>query len=151
MKKENNAKAIIIENKRAYFDYFVDEKLECGISLRGNEVKSILSGMATLKGAWCTIQNGELVIRGLHITKWDTANNFDVNEDRERVLLAHKKEIRKLADEIKLKGVTLIPTKMYFSSGRCKVEVGVCRGKHNYDKRQSLKKKDMERDIARQQ
>ena len=138
-----------IENKKAYHDYFVDETLECGVALRGNEVKSIQSGKASIKEAWCSVQNGNLVIRGMHITKWSTANDFDVDEDRERQLLAHKREIIKLADKIKLEGVTLIPLKVYFVKNKCKILVGVCRGKHNYDKREAIKDKQVKRDIGR--
>lgn len=140
-----------IENKKAYHDYFVDEKIECGISLRGNEVKSIRSGMCNIKEAWCQIQDNELVIRGMHISRWNTSNMFDVDEDRERQLLAHKREILKLKQRVQEKGVTLIPLKVYFTSrGKCKVEIGVCRGKHNYDKRQDLKDKQIKRDIERE-
>lgn len=138
-----------ITNKKAYHDYFVDETVECGISLRGNEVKSIRSSMCSIKEAWCRVQNGELVIRGMHITKWSTANLFDIDEDRERVLLAHKKEIRALDEKAKETGVSLIPLKIYFSNGKCKVLVGVCRGKKLYDKREALKEAQAKRDINR--
>lgn len=140
-----------IENKKAYHDYFFDEKIECGISLRGNEVKSIRNGMCNIKEAWCQIQDNNLVIRGMHISRWNTSNMFDVDENRERQLLAHKREILKLKQRVQEKGVTLIPLKVYFTSrGKCKVEVGVCRGKHNYDKRQDLKDKQIKRDIERE-
>lgn len=140
-----------IENKKAYHDYFVDEKIECGISLRGNEVKSIRNGMCNIKEAWCQIQDNDLVIRGMHISRWNTSNMFDVDENRERQLLAHKREILKLKQRVQEKGVTLIPLKVYFTSrGKCKVEIGVCRGKHNYDKRQDLKDKQIKRDIERE-
>lgn len=140
-----------IENKKAYHDYFVDEKIECGISLRGNEVKSIRNGMCNIKEAWCQIQDNNLVIRGMHIPRWNTSNMFDVDENRERQLLAHKREILKLKQRVQEKGVTLIPLKVYFTSrGKCKVEIGVCRGKHNYDKRQDLKDKQIKRDIERE-
>lgn len=140
-----------IENKKAHHDYFVDEKIECGISLRGNEVKSIRSGMCNIKEAWCQIQDNDLVIRGMHISRWNTSNMFDVDENRERQLLAHKREILKLKQRVQEKGVTLIPLKVYFTSrGKCKVEIGVCRGKHNYDKRQDLKDKQIKRDIERE-
>lgn len=140
-----------IENKKVYHDYFVDEKIECGISLRGNEVKSIRNGMCNIKEAWCQIQDNNLVIRGMHISRWNTSNMFDVDENRERQLLAHKREILKLKQRVQEKGVTLIPLKVYFTSrGKCKVEIGVCRGKHNYDKRQDLKDKQIKRDIERE-
>ena len=148
--EERQRKEMNIENKKAYHDYFVDEKIECGISLRGNEVKSIRQGSCNIKEAWCQIQDNNLVIRGMHISKWNTANMFDVDERRERQLLVHKSEISKLKQMVQEKGVTLIPLKVYFSSnGKCKVLVGVCRGKHNYDKRQDLKDKQIKRDIDR--
>lgn len=139
-----------ISNKKAYHDYFVDTTLECGISLRGNEVKSIRDGKCNIKEAWVQVQGRNLVIRGMHISKWGTSNVFDVDENRERQLLAHKGEIAKLADLVSQQGVTLIPLKVYFSDkGKCKVLVGVCRGKHNYDKRATLKEKQVKRDIDR--
>ena len=139
-----------IENKKAYHDYFVDETLECGISLRGNEVKSIRDGKCNIKESWVSVQGGNLVIRGMHISKWDTANSFDVDEYRERQLLAHKKEVAKLSESVSQQGITLIPLKVYFTSkGKCKVLIGVCKGKHNYDKRESLKEKQVKRDIDR--
>lgn len=139
-----------ITNKKAYHDYFVDETLECGISLRGNEVKSIRDGKCNIKEAWIRVQNGNLVIRGMHISKWGTANDFDIDETRERQLLAHKSEIRKLDAKVAQTGVTLVPLKVYFSNGKCKVLVGVCRGKHTYDKRESLKERDVKREIRRE-
>lgn len=143
------SKTATIENKKAYHDYFVDETIECGISLRGNEVKSIRAGKASIKESWCRVQNNQLVIRGMHISQWDTANSYDVDEDRERVLLAHKKEIIKLGDVVQQDGVSLIPLKIYFINGKCKVLLGVCRGKHNYDKRETLKNRQVKRDIDR--
>ena len=139
-----------IENKKAYHDYFVTETLECGIALKGNEVKSIREGHVSIKESWCQIQNGNLVIRGMHISKWATANTFDVDEDRERVLLAHKSEISKLEEKVSLDGITIIPLKIYFKNGKCKVLIGVCKGKHNYDKRESLKERDTKREINRE-
>lgn len=139
-----------IENKKAYHDYFVDDTLECGIALWGNEVKSIREGKCSIKEAWVRVQDGNLVLRGMHIAKWDTANVFDVDEVRERRLLAHKKEIRKLDALVAQKGVTLIPLKIYFKNGKAKLLLGVCRGKRNYDKRQTLKERQVKRDIDRE-
>ena len=143
------SKTATIENKKAYHDYFVDETIECGISLRGNEVKSIRAGKASIKESWCRVQNNQLVIRCMHISQWDTSNSYDVDEDRERVLLAHKKEIIKLGDVVQQDGVSLIPLKVYFVNGKCKVLLGVCKGKHNYDKRETLKNRQIKRDINR--
>ena len=140
----------MIENKKAYHDYFVEETLECGIELRGNEVKSIRAGKCSIKEAWVSIQNNELFLRGCHISKYETSNLFDIDENREKRLLAHKKEIQKLAHFLQDNGNTLIPLKLYFTNnGKCKILVGLCKGKHNYDKRESLKQKDMNRQIDR--
>ena len=138
-----------IKNKKAYHDYFVDETLECGISLHGNEVKSICNGNANINEAWISIQDGNLVIRNMFVAKWETANAFDVDERRERQLLAHKCEINKLAGQVAEKGVTIIPLKIYFTKSKCKVLIGIARGKHNYDKRNDLRDKQVKRDIDR--
>lgn len=138
-----------IENRKARHDYFIEDTLECGISLRGNEVKSIINGKANINDAWITIQNGNLVIRNMLISKYETANMFDVDERRERQLLAHKKEIMQLHEKISQKGMTLIPLKIYFSGSKCKLLIGVAKGKHNYDKRNTLKERQINRDIDR--
>lgn len=139
-----------IVNKKAYHDYFVEDTLECGIALRGNEVKSIREGKCSIKEAWVQVQNGNLVLRGMHITKWITSNNYDIDENREKQLLAHKKEIYSIESKVSEQGVTVIPLKVYFTNrGHCKVLIGVCKGKHNYDKRQALKDKQTKRDINR--
>lgn len=137
-----------IENRKAKYDYFIDETLECGIELRGNEVKSIRSGKASIKEAWVSIENGEMVIKQMHITPWETSNRYDVSEVRERKLLAHKAEIRKLSRAVQRDGYTLVPLKVYFSdNGKCKVLVGLCKGKKNYDKREAQKERDIKRSI----
>ena len=139
-----------IQNKQVLHEYRVLEKIECGIVLRGNEVKSIRAGKANLKGSWCTIQNNELVLRGLHISAWGTSNKFDIDEDRERKLLVHKKEINKLIGLLKTEGITLIPIEIYFNKqNKCKVLMGVCKGLKTYDKRENLKKKQVAKDIER--
>ena len=138
-----------IQNKKAYHDYQVIDTLECGISLRGNEVKSIIAGKASIKEAWCSIQNNQLVIRGMHITPWHTANTFDVDETRERVLLAHKSEIRKLLAMKQQDGITIIPLSVTYKNNHIKVNVGICKGKKLYDKRQDLKERQTKRDIER--
>ena len=133
-----------LKNKKAYHDYFVDSSLEVGLCLRGNEVKSIRAGKCNIKGAWATIQNNELVLRGMHIHKWETSNVFDVDEDREIKLLAHKREISKLVGLIKQKGYSLIPISMYFKGNFVKIELGIGKGKKLYDKRRDIAKKDAE-------
>lgn len=142
--------SVEIKNKKAYYDYFVEETLECGIVLHGNEVKSIRAGHCNIKEAWVQVQDETLVVRGMHISGYQTSNRFDINEDRERCLLAHKREILKLKERIKETGYTLLPLKVYFTRGKCKVLVGLCKGKKLYDKRQSLKEKQIERDINRE-
>lgn len=137
-----------IENRKAKYDYFIEETLECGIELRGNEVKSIRSGKASIKEAWVSVESGEMVIKQMHITPWETSNRYDVSEIRERKLLAHKAEIRKLSRAVQRDGYTLVPLKVYFSdNGKCKVLVGLCKGKKNYDKREAQKERDIKRSI----
>lgn len=137
-----------IENRKAKYDYFIEETLECGIELRGNEVKSIRSGKASIKEAWVSVENGEMVIKQMHITPWETSNRYDVSEVRERKLLAHKAEIRKLSRAVQRDGYTLVPLKVYSSdNGKCKVLVGLCKGKKNYDKREAQKERDIKRSI----
>lgn len=141
---------IVVENRKAKHNYNILSTLECGICLKGNEVKSIRSGKAQLSEAYICIENNELIMRNCHISKWDTANDFDTEERRDRKLLAHKREIEKLESQVKLDGITLIPLKLYFAkNNKCKVEVAVCRGKHLYDKRQTEKEKTVRRDIER--
>lgn len=139
----------IIENRKSRFDYEFISELECGISLWGNEVKSIENGMCNLKDSWVAIQCGQLVLRGLYIAKWETSNLFDVDERRERVLLAHKSEIRKLEQKVKQDGFTLIPKRIYKRNGKYKVLVGLAKGKHSYDKRESIKARDIQREVER--
>lgn len=137
-----------IENRKAKYDYFIEETLECGIELRGNEVKSIRSGKASIKEAWVSVESREMVIKQMRITPWETSNRYDVSEVRERKLLAHKAEIRKLSRAVQRDRYTLVPLKVYFSdNGKCKVLVGLCKGKKNYDKREAQKERDIKRSI----
>lgn len=150
IKKKSEFKNIIIENRQARHEYFVDDTMECGISLVGNEVKSIRAGMANLKTSWVDIQEGEMYLKGMHVSAWETANKFDIDENRDRKLLVHKKEIRQLSEKIKQAGKTLVPLKVYFNDrGKCKVLVGICTGKKLYDKRQTAKEASMKRDALR--
>ena len=143
-------KSITIENRSARHEYFIEDTLECGIELRGNEVKSIREGKASIKEAWVAVENGELFIKQMHITQWKTANQYDVDEKRDKKLLAHKNEINKLGIRVKQDGYTLIPLKIYFNDrGKCKVLLGVCKGKHLYDKRQANKEKTTKREMDR--
>lgn len=150
IKKKSEFKNIIIENRQARHEYFVDDMIECGISLVGNEVKSIRAGMANLKTSWVDIQEGEMYLKGMHVSAWETTNKFDIDENRDRKLLVHKKEIRQLSEKIKQAGKTLVPLKVYFNDrGKCKVLVGICTGKKLYDKRQTAKEASMKRDALR--
>ena len=139
----------IAENRKARHDYFVLEALETGIELVGTEVKSIRTGSVNLKDSWVDIVNGELMVLGMHISPYEKGNIFNRDPVRPRRLLAHKKEIRRLAAEIKQNGLTLIPLKLYFKGSRVKVTVGLCRGKKLYDKRESAARRDAKREIDR--
>lgn len=141
---------VCIENRKAKYNYFIEETLECGIELLGNEIKSIRLGQATIVDSWVSLDNGELFIKKMHVTPWSTANRYDIDEDRDKKLLAHKSEIRSLESKLQNVGYTLIPLKVYVNNdGRCKVLIGLAKGKHNYDKRQTLKENQMNRDIER--
>lgn len=148
-KMTKDRKTPTIENRKAHYDYYVEETLECGIELHGNEVKSIRDGKASIKESWVTIENGELFIKQMHISAWETANKFDVDENRVRKLLAHKSEIREIDRKVQRDGYTLVPLKVYFVNGRAKALIGLCKGKHNYDKRAVEKERQAKKDIDR--
>ena len=142
---------LIANNKKAYFDYFVLDKYECGIELFGTEVKSIRMGQCSIKEAWVRIDNKlEVYIMGMHINPYERGNIFNKDPLRVRKLLLHKIEIRKLSSKLNEKGLTLVPLQVYLKSGSVKVELGLCQGKKNYDKRDTLKAKDSKREIARE-
>lgn len=137
-------------NKKAYHDYFVEETYEAGIVLTGTEIKSIRLGKVSIKEAYAKIINGEVIVLGMNISPYEQGNRFNADPLRERKLLLHKHEIRKLIGYTTQKGLTLIPLKLYINEdGRAKVELGVCRGKKNYDKREAIAKKDAARDMER--
>lgn len=140
----------IASNKKAYHDYFVEETYECGVVLTGTEVKSIRENGLSLKESFATIRGGEVWLNGVHIKPYSHGNINNVEPDRSRKLLLHRKQIRYLQNRLKEQGFTLIPTKVYFSrDNRVKVELGLCRGKKQYDKRATIANKDAQRDIAR--
>ena len=147
-KKQSNGK-IIAQNNKAWHDYFVDDKYEAGIALFGTEVKSIRSGGVNLKDSYCTIRNGELYVVGMHISPYEKGNIFNRDPLREKKLLMHKKEILKLGGLVSQKGYTLVPLSLYFSKSNVKVEVGLCRGKKLYDKRDAEAAKETSREIDR--
>jgi SsrA-binding protein len=139
-----------ISNRRAVHDYFISAKLECGIALVGSEVKSLRDGKAQLQDAYARIENGELYLYGAHIDPYEKAAlAYNHDPRRTRKLLAHRREIKKLEGETSIKGTTLIPLAIYFKNGRAKVEIGVGRGKQQHDKREAIRKKEMDRDIRR--
>ena len=140
----------IATNKKAYHDYFVDETFETGIELTGTEVKSLRQNKAALRDSFATVRNGEVWLHGVHISPYSHGNRANVDPDRKRKLLLHKKEIRYLIGKTKEKGFTLVPLKLYFSErNMVKVELGLARGKKNYDKRDTIAKKDQQRDVER--
>ena len=148
MKANNDDKKIISKNSKAYHDYFIDSKIECGIELAGTEVKSIREGKVNMKDSYAQVKNGELFIYALHISPYEKGNIFNKNPLRTRKLLVHKHEILKLIGVVKQKGVALVPLCMYWDRNHVKVELGVARGKKLFDKRQDIAKKDAERRIA---
>ena len=139
----------IAENRQARHEYFIIESLEAGIELFGTEVKSIRAGGVNLKDSWISIDNGEAFIRGMHISPYEKGNIFNRDPYRVRRLLMHKKEIMKLYGQVKQGGYTLVPISMYFKDSRVKIQVGLCKGKKLYDKRETSAKRDAARTIDR--
>jgi SsrA-binding protein len=140
---------IIAQNKKAWHDYFVDEKYEAGIALFGTEVKSVRMGQINLKDSYCSVKDGELFVLGMHISPYEKGNIFNREPRRERKLLMHKREIMKINGMLTQKGYTLVPLSLYFSGKNVKVELGLCRGKKLYDKRDSIAAKEVNREIDR--
>ena len=134
------------KNKKAYFDYFVENEIEAGIELKGTEIKSIRKGSVDLKDSFVVIKNNEANVINLYIAKYEEGNIFNHDERRTRKLLLHKKEIKKLKDEIAVNGKTIVPLKLYITRGKVKLLIGVCKGKKLYDKRETIKKRDIERE-----
>ena len=139
-------KKIIARNKKASFEYFILDTIECGIVLTGTEIKSIRMGKVSIQEAYCQVKNNTMYIYNMDISKYTLGTLFNHKEKRDRVLLMHKKEIRKMAQKVQLEGLTIIPLSMYFKEGLVKVEIGLCRGKKNYDKREDLKREAMNND-----
>ena len=137
-------------NRKAFHDYFILDRCEAGIELFGTEVKSIRAGTLNLKDAYCIVKDGELFLRGMHISPYEKGNIFNRDPDRSRRLLMHKKEIMKLNARVMQEGIALVPLSVYFRDSRVKVEIGVCKGKKLYDKRESDAKRQADRDIDRQ-
>ncbi|MBQ7069886.1 MAG: SsrA-binding protein SmpB [Ruminococcus sp.] len=139
----------IADNRKARHDYFVLEEIECGIELVGTEVKSIRAGGVNLNDSWCAVENGEMWVKGMHISPYEHGNIFNKDPRRERRLLLHKREIMRLLGSVKQEGLTLIPLSLYFRGSRVKLALGVCKGKKLHDKRQDMANKAAQRDIER--
>jgi SsrA-binding protein len=148
MPKQQGIKEIA-QNRKAFHDYFVLEKYEAGIELAGTEVKSVRAGQVNMKDSYCSIKNGELFLRGMHISPYEKGNIFNRDPVRVRRLLMHKREINRLNSQVMQQGVALIPLSLYFKDSKVKVEIGVCKGKKLYDKREASAKKDAQRDMDR--
>lgn len=148
MPKQQGIKEIA-QNRKAFHDYFVLEKYEAGIELAGTEVKSVRAGQVNMKDSYCSIKNGELFLRGMHISPYEKGNIFNRDPVRVRRLLMHKREINRLNSQVMQQGVALIPLSLYFKDSKVKVEIGICKGKKLYDKREASAKKDAQRDMDR--
>ncbi len=144
------AMKLIANNKKAYHDYFVDEKIEAGLVLHGTEVKSMRLGKCSIKEAFIRIENGEMFAYGMHISPYEKGNIFNKDPLRPKKLLLHKMEINKLQGKMKEKGFTIVPLQVYFKDGKAKIEIGLCRGKKLYDKRQDIAKKDQKREAEKE-
>jgi SsrA-binding protein len=140
---------LIAQNKKAYHDYHIEEALEAGIALTGTEVKSLREGRVNLRDSYAAVEKGELFLIGVHISPYEKGNIFNHDPLRTRKLLVHARELRRLYGKVQVAGYTLVPTKMYFKDGRAKVEIGLAKGKTTYDKRETLAKKEAQRDMER--
>ena len=141
---------LVANNKKAYFDYFIEDKYEAGVALHGTEVKSIRMGKCSIKESYIKIEDGEVFIYGMHVSPYEKGNIFNKDPMRIKKLLMHKYEINKLTGKLQQKGLTLVPLQVYLKGGLVKVEVGLARGKKLYDKRESLAKKDMKREAEKE-
>lgn len=146
---EKKGVKIAAQNRKAHHDYYVEEKYEAGIELAGTEVKSVRAGTLNLKDSYCSVKEGELFVHGMHISPYEKGNIFNKDPVRPRRLLMHKREIRKLHALVKQDGFTLVPLSVYFKDARVKVEVGLCKGKKNYDKRDAAAQRDAKREMDR--
>ncbi|MCR5400448.1 MAG: SsrA-binding protein SmpB [Treponema sp.] len=141
---------IIAENRQARFNYFIEEKIECGIALEGTEVKSVKNGAISFPDAFAEISNGEVFVKNFHISEYSYSSIFNHDPDRPKKLLLHKEEIKRLIRKTEEKGFTLIPLDFYLKDGRVKMTLGICKGKKQYDKRESIKERDINREIQRE-
>ncbi len=146
---KSQGERVIAENRQARHEYFVLEALEAGVELVGTEVKSIRLGGVNLKDSWCEIRDGQIYAVGVHISPYEKGNIFNRDPRRDRRLLIHKSEIRRLYDKVRQEGLTIVPLKLYYKGSRVKMEIGLCKGKKLYDKRDDMAKRQTERDIER--
>ena len=146
---EKSGIKIAAQNRKAHHDYFVEDRYEAGIELYGTEVKSIRQGALNLKDSYAVAKDGEVYVHHMHISPYEQGNIFNRDPDRPKRLLLHKREIRKLQESQKQDGFALVPLSVYFKNSRVKVELGVCRGKKNYDKRDAIAKRDAKREMDR--
>ena len=140
---------IEIKNKKAYFDYFIEDTYETGIVLTGTEIKSVRKGSSNLKDTYVRVKNNEIFLINMFIAPYENGNIFNHEERRERKLLLHKKEIYKIRDKVQKEGYSLVPLKLYLKNGKAKILLGIAKGKKTYDKRQALKEKDIKRDLQK--
>lgn len=147
---KNEALKLVANNKKAYHDYFIEDKIECGIALHGTEVKSLRMGKCSIKESFIRIENGEVFVYGMHVSPYEKGNIFNKDPLRVKKLLLHRYEINKLVGKIKEKGYTLVPLQVYFTNGKAKVEIGLAKGKKLYDKRDDIAKKDQRRETERE-
>jgi len=140
---------LIANNKKAYHDYFIDEVFECGLVLSGTEVKSLRAGKASLKESFCRIKDGEVFVNNMNISEYEQGNRENHDPTRVRKLLLHREQIAKLIKATEIRGLTLVPTRLYFKQGRAKLEIGLAKGKKLYDKRETLKQKQAKREMDR--
>ena len=146
----SEGRKVISENRKARFDYFVEDSYECGVALEGTEVKSVKNGNISYPDGFAEVINGEIFLKNFHISEYAFSSIFNHNPDRPKKLLLHKEEIKKIARKIDQKGYTLIPLDVYLKDGRVKISLGVCKGKKQFDKRETIKSRDINRDIQRE-
>lgn len=145
----NTKTRIVCQNKRAHYDYFIEDTYECGLVLTGTEIKSIRLGKVSINESFCYIKRGEMFIDNMHISKYEQGNIFNHDPDRKRKLLLHQKEILKISSKISREGYTLIPLDVHFSNGFAKINLGIAKGKKLYDKRESIKERDIKRGLEK--
>ena len=146
----SEGRKVISENRKARFDYFIEDSYECGIALEGTEVKSVKNGNISYPDGFAEVVNGEIFLKNFHISEYAFSSIFNHNPDRPKKLLLHREEIKKISRKIDQKGYTLIPLDVYLKDGRVKISLGVCKGKKQFDKRETIKSRDINRDIQRE-